>query len=470
MILRNIVYSVCGAVLAVAMTCPVFVFAKSTCVVAVDGDADYKSIAKALEKGCKNIRVREGTYADTVTIGKDVQVRGDSRKAVKVTGGVVLQQGAQLRDVTVAGSGGITAEKGAHVRVINTTITGAKIGVMAAGGGAVYLDNVSIRDSGKGMYMQFGTKVTIKKCTVEDNKEEGIDLRANTDGSITGCTIVGNGESGIEVILGRSNLTISGNTIKKNKSSGIATQFYPEAKKEGDVRITKNTITGNSHYAINCKKPSGGKSHAGYWDNSLTMTGNTMSGNKHGDFSDACKLADQTMEHATMTRAEIAEAQARLEEEQRKKEEAIATAKTERQKAAEQKAQEEQARQEEERRRKEQEEHDARTVVDAEARLGEIVALQEMARTLQERMTSRPAWKVFFVGVDKVASGQIAESVLQQRQNVQEVHALIATIGDIAQHDDLAARADDVAHVADELEDFLVYQQERFSLFGWMRK
>ncbi len=75
-----------------------------------------------------------------------------------------------------------------------------------------------------------------------------------------------------------------------------------------------------------------------------------------------------------------------------------------------------------------------------------------------------------FVGVDKVASGQIAESVLQQRQNVQEVHALIATIGDIAQHDDLAARADDVAHVADELEDFLVQQQERFSLFGWMRK
>lgn len=470
MMFHKVVCGVCAVVLTMGLLSPVFVTAKNTCTVAKDGDAEYKSIAKALEKECTDIRVREGVYHDAITIDKDVTVRGDDKKKVTIIGDVTMKSGAQLRNVTVKAARGVTAVEGATVTITDTVIVGAKIGIRAAGGGKVTLDDVTVRDGGKGMYMQFGTKVAIKNCRVEDNAEEGIDLRANTDGSITGCTIVGNGESGIEVILGRSNLTISGNTIKKNKSSGIATQFYPEAKKEGDVRITKNTITGNSHYAINCKKPSGGKSHAGYWDNSLTMTGNTMSGNKHGDFSDACKLADQTMEHATMTRAEIAEAQARLEEEQRKKEEAIAAAKTERQKAAEQKAQEEQARQEEERRRKEQEEHDARTVVDAEARLGEIVALQEMARTLQERMTSRPAWKVFFVGVDKVASGQIAESVLQQRQNVQEVHALIATIGDIAQHDDLAARADDVAHVADELEDFLVQQQERFSLFGWMRK
>lgn len=451
--------------------CPVFAFAKNTCIVAKDGDADHKSIAKALEKGCKDIRVREGVYVDTVTISRDVQVRGDGSKAVKITGGVVLQHGAQLRDVAVVGSGGIVAEKGAHVKIINTAITGAKIGVMAAGGGAVYLDNVSIRDGGKGMYMQFGTKVTIKKCTVENNKEEGIDLRANTDGSITGCTITSNGESGIEVILGRSNLTISGNTIKKNKASGIAAQFYPEAKKEGDVRITKNTIVSNSHYGINCKKPSGGKSSAGYWDNSLTMIGNTMSGNKHGDFSDACKLADQTMEHATMTRAEITAAATLRAEEEQKQQEALRVAQEEKQKIAQQKAEEEKARQEEEQRQREQKEHDARIVVDTETQLGEVTALQDAARILQEQMVARPAWKVFFVGVDKSATGQIAESVLQQRQKVQEVHVLIATISDTtAQYDDLAARVDEVAHVADELEDFLAQQKERFSLFGWMKK
>ncbi len=460
----KVAYSMCAAVLAMAS--PVLVFAKSTCTVSKDGGADHKSIAKALEKGCADIRVGAGTYHDAITLDNDVTVRGDDKKTVTITGDITMKNGAQLRDVTVKALGGITAVEGAAVTIMDTVIIGAKIGIRAAGGGGVTLDAVTMRNGGKGMYIQFGTKVAIKNCRVEDNAEEGIDLRANTDGSITGCTIVGNGESGIEVILGRSNLTISGNTIKKNKSSGIATQFYPEAKKEGDVRITKNTITGNSHYAINCKKPSGGVAGAGYWNNSLSMIGNTMSANKDGDFSDTCKLADRTMEYATMTKTEIAEAQARQEEEQRKKVEALATAKAEKQ----QKIEEEKARQEEQQRRKEQEERDAVTAQTLQAHFEDVVVMQESAQVLRGRVAARPAWKVFFVGVDKSLSGQIAESVLQQRQKVQEAHVLIATISDTAQHDDLAARADEIAHVADEFEDFLVQQKERFSLFGWMKE
>lgn len=443
-----------------------FAFAGETCTVAKSGDADYKSIAKALEKDCEEIRVREGTYSDAITIGKDVTVRGDDKKKVTLSGDITMKDGAHVRNVTVTAYRGIAVVERARVKITDVTIIGAKVGVNAAGGGGVTMDDVTIRDGGKGMYMQFGTKVAIKNCTVEDNKEEGIDLRANTDGSITGCTIVGNGESGIEVILGRSNLTISGNTIKKNKSSGIATQFYADTKKEGDVRITKNTITGNSHFGVNCKKPSGGAAGAGYWDNSLTMIGNTISANKDGDFSETCKLADQTIAHATMTKTEIAAAAAQRAEQERLQKEALA----EKKKIAQQKAEEEKARAEEEQRLREQQERDAAAVADVEARLEEIATLQSAAQAMQDRAAARPAWKVFFVGVDKSATGQIAESVLQQNQRIQEVHDVVAAISDEAQREGLAPRVDQHAHIAGEFEDFLAAQQGRFSLFGWMKK
>lgn len=466
-----------GVALVVGIGGAGFVRAAETCTVAKDDDADYKSIAKALEKDCTEIRVQEGAYSDAITIGKDVTVRGADKKKVTISGDVTMKDGAHLRGVTVTASHGVTAAQRARVKITDVVINGAKIGVTAAGGGGVTMDDVTIRGGGKGMYMQFGTRVAIKNCTVENNKEEGIDLRANTDGSITGCTIASNGESGIEVILGRSNLTISGNTIKKNKASGIATQFYPETKKEGDVRITKNTISGNSHFGVNCKRPIGGTASAGYWDNSLTMTGNTISGNKDGDFSEACKLADQTMAHATMTKTEIAEAAALQAQQEQQRQEALRVAAEEKKKVAQQKAADAQARAEEEKRQKEEEErqkkqqeHDAQAVADVEARLGEIAALQETTRVLQERVASRPAWKVFFVGVDTSATGQIAESVLQQNQKIREVHDVIATIGDVAQRESFAPRIDNHASIAGESDDFLAIQKGRFSLFGWMKK
>ena len=119
---------------------------------------------------------------------------------------------------------------------------------------------------------------------------------------------------------------------------------------------------------------------------------------------------------------------------------------------------------------REQQERDAAAVADVEARLEEIATLQSAAQAMQDRAAARPAWKVFFVGVDKSATGQIAESVLQQNQRIQEVHDVVAAISDEAQREGLAPRVDQHAHIAGEFEDFLAAQQGRFSLFGWMKK
>lgn len=468
-------------------------FAKDVCTVNKDGDdGAYKSIAKALDDDCKNIRVDDGSYDGDITIGKGAVVRGDGQGDTTISGAVTMKDGAQLRDLTVKDRGGITIAAQARAVLSNVTVTGAKVGVHAQGGGRVEMTKVTVKNCGKGMYAQFGTSVSLKQCTITGNSEEGLDFRANTDGSVTGSTITNNGESGIEVILGRSNLVISGNTIKKNGASGIATQFYQENKKDGHVRITKNAITGNKSYGINCKKPSGGSGGSQYWEHSLSMTGNSLSGNGSGDFGAACKFAEETAHHATMTKREIKEERERIAREERKKQEALAAAQEQQKQSAAREAaleakeqtthearkahtarehqQDQQGQEQEHVEQEQQNAHDHEVLAAVEAQLDEIMILQSVAGDARFRAMSQPLWRTLLFGPDRAATRQISESVVQQKQKIAQAEQHYAEISMLTPTDDVAARLGDVSATTQEFEDFLIQQRGRFSLFGWVRR
>jgi len=55
---------------------------------------------------------------------------------------------------------------------------------------------------------------------------------------------------GIEVIAGKSQLTISNNSIRYNKASGIAIQFYRENSDLGELKIKGNTLEYKNKFGL----------------------------------------------------------------------------------------------------------------------------------------------------------------------------------------------------------------------------
>ena len=253
----------------------------------------FKTIKKAIEKDCKEIILAAGEHNGNITLESGVSLEGKNQDKTLISGTVTMKNGTSLTKVTVSGSGGVLVEKDAKIKLKNVKIKGASTGVKTVvGKGRITAEGVKIFSGGKGMYLQSGNDVKITNCDVSNNKEEGIDIRSNVSGTISGNSIIGNGESGIEVILGKADLVISGNSIKKNKASGIATQYYSGMGKTGAVKIKNNVISGNSHYGVDCKTPSGGHSPSGFWNNSLDMSSNKLIDNKNGNFAPRCSLPE----------------------------------------------------------------------------------------------------------------------------------------------------------------------------------
>jgi parallel beta-helix repeat protein len=121
-------------------------------------------------------------------------------------------------------------------------------------------------------------------------------LRERVSGTISGNTIANNGEGGIEVVVGKSNVLINNNEIKKNKASGIAAQFYSQASKIGKIEIKKNYISYNGAYGLVCKAPSGGNPSEGYYNESIELTENKIQNNKSKAISKTCDIVKAVSE------------------------------------------------------------------------------------------------------------------------------------------------------------------------------
>ncbi|MFA6048181.1 MAG: right-handed parallel beta-helix repeat-containing protein [Parcubacteria group bacterium] len=255
-----------------------------------------KAAEKAMENssGSRDIYVRNGTYGEA-KIGSSVKLFGQSKK-VKIKGTLAMSNGTQLDNLTIFdGSPAILAEKNADVTIKDCDVEGfGGIGIQASpGNGKIIVKNSVIHGgSGKGFYIQEGRKMEITNNSIHDNKEEGLDVRARTSGIISGNEIYGNSESGIEFIIGSSKLQITGNTIKSNGASAIASQFYSGAKKDGKIIIKGNVLNKNRKYALDCAIPSGGDPPPNYWTESIDFLENTIEGNRIDPVSDFCHIIE----------------------------------------------------------------------------------------------------------------------------------------------------------------------------------
>ena len=460
---------------------PVFVVAKETCYVdkSADDDGDgsedkpYQKISKALDKDCVTINVAKGTYGDDITLTSSVRVTGDSRDDVTISGTVTMKDGSRIEKVTIKELG-IKVAEDADATVTNVIITEANIGISTvAGGGKLIVSDTKFYGNNKALYLQSGKEVDITKCDIYDNDEEGIDIRSNVEGDISDNTISDNGESGIEVILGKADLTITGNKIKNNKASGIAAQYYQGSGKSGAAKVKNNTITGNNDFGMNCKIPSGGNPGKEFWADALNMKSNKVSGNKDGDFSPECSFSEEVVVDASTTQKQKEQAaeKARLVLEQK--------AEAEQKRILEQKEKdfaqnrktedivEKQTVAEQERLR-EQLQKETNIQNDITMHMTDLEKIYTENALSKKKSEGRNAFVMFFVGPNRKEVDKIRGDLVVYAQKIVDTQKRVDEITDEAIKNDAQMKVTDMKSKFEEMKQFVEIQNKEFSLFGWM--
>lgn len=271
-----------------------------------DGSSDkpYKEIEDAIKdaKSGNTIYVKNGTYEERFILTSGISIIGQDKNKVIIKGSagqpaITAESNNTLKNITVTGghTGILFKGKGSIENCIIKGVSGDAIN-LAEGSGTVTIKNSNINNNTKGLYAQNGSSFNISNSNFENNSGEGIDIRENTSGSISGNYIANNKESGIEIVVGSSEVSIKNNTIKKNRASGIAAQFYSQNKKIGEILISKNNISYNSNFGIDCKAPSGGNTPKGYYNKSLELKDNKIERNKRKSISRSCKIIEAVTE------------------------------------------------------------------------------------------------------------------------------------------------------------------------------
>lgn len=461
--------------LVVIIFLPSFVFASDVCYViqntqkihivkddVPEGDKKnpYNSISQAIERKCGTINVENGVYAESFVLDKNMKLEGTNKDLVIIKGTVAMDDGSNMRGVTVDHVGGIKVLEGASVYIDAIKVINGQIGIETTkGGGELVVTDSLITLNKKGIYLQKEKQVIISGCKIYDNYEEGVDIRAGVSGDITNNEIYDNGESGIEIILGNSTLNIANNTIQYNHAHGIAPQYYTDFQEFGDINIENNTIRTNEKYGINCKSPSGGRDKPkGYWEQSMTLLYNIIADNAEKDFASACKFDEEMIAQATKTEQEKESERAILNE--KKKNESLTIDED----ARLAKLESEYQRLEE----KKQIQKKLRSDVD------ELhIALQDLSQKANLTMTQvnqRKKYVTFFIGPNYKALNVIADDVLIYDEKIDLMRSKKIFIMDKETFDEVGMQVEEMERERDQLLKFLEDQSEKKGLFSWYFK
>jgi len=446
---------------------PIFVLAKDCYVDAntsTSGDGSksspYKTITKAIDKGCNKIEIKKGKYEENIALKKGVELKGSGKSTI-IIGRVTMHNKTKLDNLYVKDEGIVIAD-GADVSIKNIKVTGANIGIKTIGEGKLVVSGSEISHGGKGFYLQYGKNVDIRDCDVSHNKEEAIDIRANVDGIITNNIVESNKESGIEVIAGRSSLIITSNKLKHNNASGIAVQFYKSTKQIGHLKISNNTLVGNRRYGVDCKIPSGGNPMPGYWEKSINFKYNNISGNGMGNLAKFCKFSDESILNATKTAKEI---------EKIKKEETEKKLKAEQDAREKVKILEEKRKRVEEERKREQQKRADLDIADEieqilQRNIAELENLQEKNTKLQEK---RSRIKIFFIGADKEVVNNFEKQITLRKNSLHEGQKLVNKIKTDEVKKAVEKQTNEENDKLKNLQEFYDKYKNQFALIPWVK-
>jgi len=262
-----------GFAIIILVVAPIFAFGKSG-VVYVNEDAKgkedgtaanpYKTISKALKKAKKGdeVRVRNGTYTENITIPSGVEVVSVSGNREKVIikadkndqPAVTMKDGTRLTRVTVKGGRhGVRVEGDAKATIYNVIIKDSKRDGIHADKARLekskqlVIDKVQIHDNGlSGIYSE-KRRISITKTDVWNNKLDGIDIEAGSNIWMEDSKSNANGGSGLTVTLDGSSIWTKNNSFRYNRRDGIEIAGLGNS---GVVSLKDAKFIGNGGYGI----------------------------------------------------------------------------------------------------------------------------------------------------------------------------------------------------------------------------
>lgn len=172
-------------------------------VVAPQGDADYRTIAEAVarSKSGTRIRVRPGTYPESIAIDKSLEIVGDGNANEIVVESdnnhalALRADGIVLRNISVR-----TKAAGKNVEFYPIHVTQ----------GQPLIENCNVTSQSlSGVFVE-GADVnpTIRNCVVRDCAGCGVFFAARAKGQMIGCQIIGSTQAGIVVSEGARPLVV----------------------------------------------------------------------------------------------------------------------------------------------------------------------------------------------------------------------------------------------------------------------
>jgi parallel beta-helix repeat protein len=401
----------------------------------------YKTIKKAIEESSskeEKIYVKNGTYSETFSLKDGDGLYGQSKDKTIIKGTITSEGNNLIKNIAIIGKsyGIISSGEIESCKIKNSS----KIAInLLESGEEASITNSIISGNEKGIYVQRKRSILISGNSVYNNSEEGIDIRDKVSGTINNNEIYENGESGIEIIVGGSDIKISENEIKKNKASGIASQFYSFIGKTGSIDIKNNIISKNGKYGFACGLPSGGKPSGSYWDESIKLEDNTIENNKINAVDDTCNIIEavgeeEEADNITIEDESNSEAMEEMEEKM--------------------------------------ENNETKEQLLKEAIAEQISindALSSSADEIIKSLSGKSKLKSFFIGISSKNISQLGEKQIEINKQAVSLEDMLAETNDAENKASLEEEIKKLKSKSKSINSFKEEQKNKFSLWGWIK-
>ncbi len=298
-----------GLAFMVSIAVPFVVFGGNT-VIYVDKDASgdkdgssehpYKTISEALKQSKKGteVRVKNGTYEENITIPKDVKVVSDSEKRDKVTiksdnddkPAVSMKHDSELSHITVKGGRhGVRVLEDAKAHLYDVVVKDSLrdgIHIDAAPRDKKYrvlIDKSVIKNSDRAGIFAEKRFIVLINSDIEDNRGDGIDFAAGTKAWLESNRMNGNQGSGAKFILDEASIFGKKNGFRNNRREGLEVNAYGA---KGTIELKRSAFVGNDRYGVaRVARTSSGMNLFGNLSFGIGVNESRFEGNRSGGIS-----------------------------------------------------------------------------------------------------------------------------------------------------------------------------------------
>ncbi len=258
----------------------------------------YKTIEKAMEHADEDteIHVANGTYRENVVIRKGVELYGENKDKTVIKAAddgkpaVFMFHKSKINKFTVReGKDGVRVDDGARVSIIKCSIRDNEDdGIHVEDGDTGKKSIVSIseneiqKNEGAGIYSE-RHRLSIVDNEIEENDKDGIDLAKGSIAWVAGNEIRHNKKSGLKLRIDKSEIWTKSNSVTSNGREGIEISWSGDA---GRIDISKSKIRNNDRWGVARVQRHPIAGAAARWKNYLTFDNrNEFFSNKDGSVS-----------------------------------------------------------------------------------------------------------------------------------------------------------------------------------------